>query len=110
MTPHFLKYCFALALMLYMPLILQSCRQVRKSNSKHSETYLKKRVEQIYDEVFGFYNRLDSMDRAGVTYPEDMEWPQFDKLFCTDDWNRQLEAMCAVEEQNEDVFFYDLSY
>lgn len=110
MTTTFLKYFFALALMLYMPLILQSCRQARKTNSKRSETYLKKRVEQIYSDVFSFYNRLDSMDRAGVTYPEDMEWPQFDKLYCSDDWNRQLEAMCRVEEQHEDVYFYDLSY
>lgn len=110
MTPNFLKYCFALALMLYMPLILQSCRQVRKASGKHSEAYLKKRVEQIYNGVFGFYNKLDSMDRAGITYPDDMEWPQFDKLYCSDDWNRQLEAMSLVEEQNDDACFYDLSY
>ncbi|MBQ3632159.1 MAG: hypothetical protein II949_13130 [Prevotella sp.] len=110
MTSQFLKYCLALALMLYMPLILQSCRQARKPNSKHSDTYLKQRVEQIYDSVFGFYNKLDSMDRAGVSYPDDMEWPQFDRLYCSEDWNRQLDAMSAVEEQNEGTYFYDLSY
>lgn len=110
MTANFLKYCFALALMLYMPLILQSCRQTRKPSGKHSEEYLKTRVEGIYDSVFSFYNKLDSMDRAGVSYPADMEWPQFDRLYCTDDWNRQLEAMSRVEEQSDDTYFYDLSY
>jgi len=110
MTQQFLKYCLALALMLYMPLILQSCRQARKPNNKHSESYIKKRVAAIYDGVFGFYHKLDSMDRAGIAYPDDMEWPQFDRLYCSDDWNSKLEAMSRVEEQSDTTSFYDLSY
>ena len=87
----------ALAVMLYLPLLFERVRGIRRQDGKHSDEYVKNRVESIYFDVTHFYNSI-SGEAAAV--PE--AWPDFDGMYCSDAWNGLLAQM-------EDGFF-DCNY
>ena len=81
----------ALAVMLYLPLLFEHVRGMRLIDRKHSDEYIKNRVESIYFDVTHFYNQLDALrhGEATTTLPQG-EWPDFDRLYCSDAWNEQV--------------------
>ena len=93
MTMQLFKWMVALAIMLYMPLLFEQIKSIRRQDGKHSDAYIKERVESIYFSVTHFYNRLGTLRREGGAEPE--TWPDFDRMYCTDEWNRQAARMPA---------------
>ena len=88
----------ALAIMLYLPVLFERVRRIRKTDTRHSAEYIKQRVESIYFDVTHFYNQLtarmaDPLEETG-TVPE--TWPDFDRLYCSEAWNK-----CMAECDNE---------
>lgn len=94
MTLQLFKWMMALALMLYLPLLFERVRGMRHQEGKHSDTYVKERVESAYFDVTHFYNSL-----SGEAGSQVAQWHDFDRLYCSDAWNRQ------VEELSETPFF-----
>ena len=80
----------ALAIMIYLPVLFEHLRGIRKSDSKHSEEYIRDRVQHIYFEVTHFYNQLGAL-REDVGGPT--EWPDFDHLYCSEAWNKVVDAL-----------------
>ena len=90
MTLQLFKWMMALAIMLYLPLLFERVRGMRLKEGKHSDKYIKERVESIYFDVTHFYNGI-SGEAAGT--PE--TWPDFDLLYCSDAWNEQVGKVTA---------------
>ena len=71
--------------------------------------YLKERIQKIYANVTLFYNRLDTLRQNGEGAPT--RWPDFDKLYCSADWNDKLSAVTALEEESDGKrVFFDWNY
>lgn len=104
MTIQLFKWMMALAIMIYMPLLFERLRNIRRTDTKHSEEYIRKRVEGIYFDVTHFYNQLGAL-RDDVGEPE--VWPDFDRLYCSDAWNEALG--CTSDRFNEAVGNYWLA-
>lgn len=81
MTIQLFKWMMALAIVVYLPVLFERLRHIRQTDTKHSEEYIRQRVETIYFDVTRFYNRLGSL-REELGLPE--VWPDFDHLYCTD--------------------------
>ncbi len=96
MTLQLFKWMMALAVMLYLPLLFERVKGMGRKDHKHSEEYVKERVEHIYFDVTHFYNALSG---EAVGMPE--RWPDFDRLYCSEAWNSQVAAVL----QREDSFF-----
>jgi len=62
----------ALAIMLYLPVLFERVRGIRRKDRKHSEEYVKERVESIYFDVTHFYNGLGG-EADGIPG----NWPDF---------------------------------
>lgn len=101
MTLQLFKWMMALAVMLYLPLLFEHVRGMRLIDRKHSDEYIKNRVESIYFDVTHFYNQLDALrhGETTTTLPEG-EWPDFDRLYCSDAWNAQVAAVLQSEEHS----------
>ena len=109
MAEQIFKWLMALVVMVCVPWLLESCQNLRKTDYKHSEEYLKQRVQSIYANVTLFYNRLDSLRQTGEGEPT--SWPDFDSLYCSDDWNSKVAAVTAIDEQHEGMQgFFEWSY
>ena len=85
MTLQLFKWMMALAIMLYLPLLFERVRGFRRKDRKHSDEYIKERVESIYFDVTHFYNGISG---EAAAMPE--TWPDFDRLYCSDAWNEQV--------------------
>jgi len=93
MTIQLFKWLMALVLVMFMPVLFERLRNIRKTDTKHSDEYLRERVERIYFDVTHFYNQLGAL-RDDVGGPE--VWPDFDRLYCSKAWNE------AVAGEGED--------
>jgi hypothetical protein len=78
----------ALVLVMYLPVLFERLRNIRKTDTKHSDEYIRGRVERIYFDVTHFYNQLGAL-RDDVGGPE--VWPDFDHLFCSKAWNEVVD-------------------
>ena len=96
MTLQLFKWMMALAVMLYLPLIFEQVKGFRQKDRKHSDEYIKERVESIWFDVTHFYNQLASgienpLQQSANSLQQDSlpeEWPDFDQLYCSEAWNR----------------------
>lgn len=103
------KWLMALVVMMCVPMILECFKNFNRSDYRHSEEHLKERVKDIYSHVMLFYNRLGTLRKTDGLVPT--EWPDFDRLYCTDDWNRKLAAVLQKEEKQEGgQGFFDWNY
>ena len=100
MTIQLFKWMMALAIMLYIPLLFEQIKGFRHQDGKHSDEYIKERVESIYFDVTHFYNRLGTLRQEGGEEPE--SWPDFDRLYCSEAWNAQV--------ANVDGAFFNCNY
>lgn len=117
MTLQLFKWMMALAVMLYLPLLFEQVKSIRRQDRKHSDEYIKERVESIWFDVTHFYNQLQpqtaSPQGEGLEgEPADLQtggettawrmpdtWPDFDRLYCSEAWNR-----CVAEfDEQADV-------
>ena len=92
MTLQLFKWMMALALMLYLPLLFEQVKGFRRNDRKHSDEYIKERVESIWFDVTHFYNSL-----GGETDCIPETWPDFDRLYCSEAWNK-----CVDEFDKQD--------
>ena len=109
MTLQLFKWMMALAIMLYLPVLFERVRRIRKTDTRHSAEYIKQRVESIYFDVTHFYNQLGALreEEAGTGLSVDGEscafssfgeareghklpetWPDFERLYCSEAWNK----------------------
>ena len=107
MTLQLFKWMMALAVMLYLPLLFEQVKGFRRKDRKHSDEYIKERVESLWFEVTHFYNQLAS----GIANPlQQIEntlqqgsmpetWPDFDLLYCSEAWNKCL-ADAELDKQD----------
>lgn len=119
MTLQLFKWMMALAVMLYLPLLFERVKGFRRQDTKHTDEYIKNRVESIYFDVTHFYNQMKAPDpspaSAGEAPTWEMpgenglsggvmgeEWRDFDRLYCSDAWNAQLTAVQQCEENGSD--------
>lgn len=110
MTVQLFKWLMALVIVTFLPVILQSCKKNQgKSeayNKAHTIVYIGQRVGNIFTEVADCYNRVDSVSYTGATRVSDL-----DKKFCSEDWNKTLEAVREAERENStDNFFHGFDY
>jgi hypothetical protein len=106
MTLQLFKWMMALAIMLYLPLLFERVRGIRRIDRKHSDEYIKERVESIYFDVTHFYN---GMSGEAAAMPE--SWPDFDRLYCSEAWNEQVAKVQQREEKNgEAEGFFSRNY
>ena len=96
MTLQLFKGLVALMVMVCIPWLLESFRNLRKSDYQHSEEHLRERIQEIYANVTLFYNRLDTLRQTGELAPT--AWPDFDAQYCTDDWRAMVAAVTAADE------------
>lgn len=108
MDSQLFKWIMALAVMLYVPLLFESLRNIRKTNYRHSSEYLKVRATAIYSHVTRFYNTLYRLRTAGGDEPE--RWPDLDRLYCSNAWNQALQRVQQMEEENGGESLFDWSY
>jgi len=92
---HLFKWLMALVVMVSILWLLESFRNLRRTDFKHSEEYLRQRVQSIYANVALFYNRLYTLRLEGEAGPT--QWPDFDRLYCSDDWNRHLADVARMD-------------
>lgn len=107
MDSQIFKWMMALALMLYLPLLFEKLRNIKKTDYKRSGEYLKTRATAIYSHVTNFYNSLYQLRTAGGAVPT--VWPDLDRLYCSDDWNRVLQSVQQAEADDGESLF-DWSY
>ena len=93
MTLQLFKWMMALAIMLYLPLLFEQVKGFRHRDPKHTDEYIKERVESIWFDVTHFYNSL-----GGETDGVPVTWKDFDRLYCSEAWNTQ------VAKVDEDFF------
>jgi len=91
MTIQLFKWMMALAIMIYLPVLFERVRKIRKTDTRRSAEYIKQRIESIYFDVTHFYNQLGSLRQDLGTEPE--TWPDFDRLYCTEAWNAAISAL-----------------
>lgn len=112
MTLQLFKWMMALAIMLYLPMLFERVRGIRRQEGKRSDAYVKERVERIYFDVTHFYNRLGTFrqeeEGGGASIPFSVkadkdEWPDFDRLYCTDAWTAQVGAVQQGDERYSSV-------
>ena len=109
MSEQLFKWLMGLVVMVCVPWLLESCRNLRKTDYRHSEEYLKERVEKIYANVALFYNRLYELRQSGQGCPT--QWPDFDSLYCSDDWNRHVAAVTELDdERGMETGFFGWNY
>lgn len=96
MTLQLFKGLVALMVMVCIPWLLESFRNLRKTDYRHSEEHLRERVQEIYAAVTLFYNRLYTLRQSGELAPT--EWPDFDARYCSDDWQARVAAVSAADE------------
>ena len=65
MTLQLFKGLVALMVMVCIPWLLESFRNLRKTDYQHSEEHLRERVQEIYAAVTLFYNRLHTLRQSG---------------------------------------------
>ncbi len=100
MTLQLFKGLVALMVMVCIPWLLESFRNLRKTDYQHSEEHLRERVQEIYAAVTLFYNRLHTLRQSGELAPT--EWPDFDAQYCSDDWRAKVAAVIAADEGAEE--------
>ena len=93
MTLQLFKWMMALAVMLYLPLLFEQVKGFRRKDRKHSDEYIKERVESMWFDVTHFYNQL------ATSVPQ--VWPDFDRLYCSEAWNK-----CLAETDNHQMGNY----
>lgn len=77
----------ALVIVMFLPVLFERLRTIRQTDTKHSEEYIRSRVERIYFDVTHFYNQLGAL-RDDMGGPE--VWPDFDRLYCSKAWNESV--------------------
>jgi hypothetical protein len=108
MSVQLFKWLMALVVMVCIPWLLESFRNLRNTDFKLSEEHLRQRVQTIYAKVTLFYNRLYTLRQEGEAGPT--QWPDFDRLYCSDDWNRQLADVARVDSTDTDEDFFTWNY
>ncbi len=104
MTLQLFKWMMALAVMLYLPLLFEQVKGFRRKDSKHSDEYVKERVESLWFDVTHFYNQLASKIAHQLQQADDSSlqdalpevWPDFDQLYCSEAWNK-----CMAEAETD---------
>ena len=91
MTLQLFKWMMALAVMLYLPLLFEKVKGFRRQDRKHSDEYIKERVESMWFDVTHFYNQL------ATSMPQ--VWPDFDRLYCSEAWNKCVADFDKQERQ-----------
>ncbi|MBQ7510149.1 MAG: hypothetical protein IJT53_04505 [Prevotella sp.] len=103
------KWLMALVVMIGILWLLENCQNLRKTDFKHSDEYLRERVQKIYANVTLFYNRLDALRQNGEGGPT--QWPDFDSLYCSEDWNRHVASVMDIDEKREgETGFFEWDY
>ena len=135
MTLQLFKWMMALAIMLYLPVLFERVRRIRKTDTRHSAEYIKQRVESIYFDVTHFYNQLgtlrnndpnpnvnpnlndddnlnvnDNFNANNSYLSPPTEWPDFDRLYCSDAWNNAVAAINEAGSKTTDSDFFTRNY
>lgn len=81
-----------------------------KASDKHSADALKARVEAIYADVTSVYNKCNEQGDGLNLKP--ITDAQFDKKYCSDNWNSLLEEVAAIDNANPEgeMGFFDADY
>lgn len=98
MTIQLFKWLMALVLVMFLPVLFERLCNIRKTDAKHSDEYLRERVRSIYFDVTHFYNQLGTL-RDDVGGPE--VWPDFDRQYCSKAWNESAAAIAQHEEAED---------
>ena len=71
---------------------------------RQSDEYIVSRVQSIYDDIFAEYNKANEDESTPTSSP--------DEKYCSDDWNKALQAVSDYDQQNhpDDIGFFEADY
>ena len=91
---------------LSMALLLMLCSCAKSSDEREA---LAQRVNEIYTEAFGCYEKMDSLANAGV---DTLMANGLDAKFCTQDWNTLVKRVNDWDNQHNEgmMGFFEADY